>query len=373
MANVREFAEMQKDFYHTYPPAANTLKIHVFTVYFDRKRVVKSINFRPCMQDQFRTIITPAKASFSITHKDRIISIGSCFSENIGRYFLKNKFDIEINPFGQQYNPASIANAIDKLLTPTPYKESELVLQDELYHSFDHHGDFSKPTVAETLEGINTSLNKESQKLTEASVLFLTFGTAHVFKRKETGKTVSNCHKIPGSQFDFELMTPEEIVEALSKSIDTLFKRNPDLRIILTVSPVRYFAFGHFENSVSKGHLFAAINALIRKYPQAYYFPAYEIVMDDLRDYRFFADDMLHPTAQAIEYVWEKVVATLLPAETQVLLQELVEIENAVNHRPRNATSEAHRKFKERYLAKIKVLEEKFGFDFSEEKVRFSV
>jgi hypothetical protein len=218
--------------------------------------------------------------------------------------------------------------------------------------------------MAEALEVLNTSLEHSSQKLKDASILFLTFGTAHVFKSKDSGKVVSNCHKIPSSRFDFALMSVEEIATTLSQSLESLWAINPTVKIVLTVSPVRYFAFGYFENSVSKGHLFSVINELIRKYPQLYYFPAYEIVMDDLRDYRFFANDMLHPTAQAIEYVWEKLADVLLPADTINLLKELDNIAAAVSHRPRNAGSEAHMKFKDKYLAKINTMEMKYGFDF---------
>jgi hypothetical protein len=320
------------------------------------------------MQDQFRTIVSPPKPPFSISHKDRLVSIGSCFSENVGRYFERYKFDIDINPFGQQYNPGSIANAIDRLISGEQYSESDLVLHDEQYHSFDHHSMFSRSSVVEALEVLNTSLQHSSQKLKDASILFLTFGTAHVFKSKDSGKVVSNCHKIPSSKFDFALMSVEDILTALSPSLESLWAINPTVKIVLTVSPVRYFAFGHFENSVSKGHLFSVINELIRKYPQLYYFPAYEIVMDDLRDYRFFANDMLHPTAQAIEYVWEKLADVLLPADTISLLKELDEIAAAAAHRPRNAESEAHMKFKDKYLAKIKAMEVKHGFDFGKEK-----
>ena len=324
------------------------------------------------MQTHFRTIVTPPKPSFSVTHSDKLVSVGSCFSEHIGRYFEQYKFDVDVNPFGQQYNPASISNTLNRLVPCKEYTEADLVYQDELYHSYDHHGDFSMGSKPETLSGINERLAGSSQRLRQATCLFLTFGTAHVFKLKGSGKIVSNCHKVPGSQFDFALMTPEEIVDCLSASLESLWKINPTVKVVLTVSPVRYFAFGHFENSVSKGHLFAAINVLIQKYPQLYYFPAYEIVMDDLRDYRFFADDMLHPTHQAIAYVWEKLSAVLLPAETQTILRELDEIASAVNHRPRNPNSEAHQKFKENYRAKMKMMEEKYGFSFADEKRKLS-
>lgn len=297
-----------------------------------------------------------------------MMTIGSCFSEHIGRYFERYKFDICINPFGQQYNPYSIANALNRLLDPVPYTTADLVQQDGLFHSYDHHGDFSGASSKETLAEINSSLSRAAERLKNTSVLFLTFGTAHYFRLKETGKVVSNCHKVPSTHFDFELMKPETIVEEIERALLLLWKRNPALKVVLTVSPVRYFAFGHFENSVSKGHLFTAIHTLMEKYPQLYYFPAYEFVMDDLRDYRFFADDMLHPSAQAIAYVWEAMAHTLLPLFTQNLLKEIDEIVSAANHRPRNPNGEAHQKFVAATIAKIEKMKEQYGLDFCWER-----
>lgn len=322
------------------------------------------------MSQSFRTIIPLPRAPFSLSHRDCLVTIGSCFSEHIGRYFAQYRFDTDINPFGQQYNPGSIATALDRLLSAQPYSADDLVKHDERYHSFDHHGSFSLSGKEETAAAINERLQLSSEKLKQATVLFLTFGTAHVFKLKGTSRIVSNCHKIPAKEFDFEMLPTEEIVRLLSQSLEALWQVNPAVIVVLTVSPVRYFAFGHFENSVSKGRLHDAIYLLTRKYPQCFYFPAYEIVMDELRDYRFFADDMLHPNKLAIDYVWEQLVKTFISAKDQELLQEIDEITAAVNHRVRNPDSEAHQKFKEKYLAKMKALEEKYGFDLSEEKKR---
>ena len=320
------------------------------------------------MSHTFRTIVKPTKPPFTLHHQDRIMTIGSCFSEYIGQYFERYKFPININPFGQQYNPFSIVNALGRLLSPVPYTAGELVVQDGLFHSYDHHGSFSGASREEMLEHINASLAEASKDIQSCTALFLTFGTAHYFKLKENGRVVSNCHKVPGSQFDFELMRSDVIVAEMEKVFIELWRVNPEMKIVLTVSPVRYFAFGHFENSVSKGHLFAAIHTLIEKYPSLYYFPAYEIVMDDLRDYRFFADDMLHPSQQAIDYVWESLSHTLLPLFTQNLVKEIDEIISALNHRPRNPKGQAHLKFIEATLQKIRKLEEQYGLDFEKEK-----
>jgi hypothetical protein len=338
-------------------------------MYFSISSVVSVINciFSLIMPHPFRTIIKPEKPPFTISHQDRIMTIGSCFSEHIGQYFGRYKFHININPFGQQYNPYSISNAINRLLSRLPYTEADLIQQDELYHSYDYHGDFSKAGKEETLTYINTNLSIAAEALKQTSVLFLTFGTSHYFRLRESGKVVSNCHKVPGRAFDFELMKPDEIVHELENSLTSLWGINPAVKVILTVSPVRYFAFGHYENSVSKAHLFTAIHALREKYPQLYYFPAYELVMDDLRDYRFFADDMLHPGQQAISYVWESMAQTLLPASTHNLLKELDEIISAANHRPRNPQSQVYKKFIENTLTKIQNFSQKTGLDLDRE------
>jgi len=316
----------------------------------------------------FRTVVTPEKSPFLISHGDKIVSIGSCFSENVGKKFAEYKFNININPFGQQYNPYSIVTAIERLLNPVPYNEKDLVDHDELYHSFDHHGSFSRSTVSETLQVINENLLQAAQDLKQATVLFLTFGTSHIFELKDKGKIVSNCHKLSGTQFAKRLMSPDEIINILSSTFSKLKIQNPKLKTVLTVSPVRYFAFGHHENTVSKAHLFSAIHAMQQQHPDYFYFPAYELVMDDLRDYRFFAEDMLHPNYQATDYVWEKLCDAILEPKTLLLMQDMDELLLASRHKPRNPASEAHKKFVRKNLEKIEKLEKEFALMFDEER-----
>jgi lysophospholipase L1-like esterase len=297
-----------------------------------------------------------------------MVSIGSCFSENIGRRFQQAKFSIHINPFGQQYNPLSVANAIQLLLQNKPFTESDLVQQDELWHSFAHHGSFSGSNKQEVLHHINSQFNQARENLLNADVLFLTFGTSHVFELKETGKVVSNCHKMPPALFTQRLLPPDEITDTLSAALSKLKTYNLKLQTVFTVSPVRYFAFGHYENSVSKAHLFAAIHQLQQQFANSYYFPAYEMVIDDLRDYRFYAEDMLHPNSQATEYVWQRLCETMLPKATTAVMKEVEEVMQAATHRPRNPNTDAHKKFVEKYLEKIASLKEKYALDFSEEE-----
>jgi hypothetical protein len=316
----------------------------------------------------FRTVVTPEKSPFSITHRDSIVSIGSCFSENIGKKFSEYKFQININPFGQQYNPYSIACAIERLLNGELYSENDLVFHDELFHSFDHHGSFSKSSVAETLQTINENFTCASADLKNANILFLTFGTSHVFSLKTTGKIVSNCHKLSGNNFERRLLAPHEIFDLLNDTLLRLRKVNSEIKIVLTVSPVRYFAFGHHENTVSKSHLFAAIHQLQKAHSGYFYFSAYELVMDDLRDYRFFAEDMLHPNYQATDYVWEKLCDSMIDKKTLQAMKEIDEILSAVKHRPRNANSEAHKTFVKKTLQKIEKLKNEMELSFTEEE-----
>ena len=316
----------------------------------------------------FRTTVTPEKPPFTISHNDRLVSIGSCFSENIGRKFRDYKFNININPFGQQYNPYSIAHAIHRLLQANAYTENDLVYHDELFHSFDHHGSFSRHSVNETLEVINTNLLLAANDLKHATVLFLTFGTSHVFELNSNHHIVSNCHKLSGNMFTKRLMSPAEIVAVLNDALAVLHKVNPSLKVILTVSPVRYFAFGAHENTVSKAHLFSALHELMQQHTNYYYFPAYEIVMDDLRDYRFFAEDMLHPNYQATDYVWEQLCNTMLNSATQTIMRETNEILLAAKHKPRNPNSEAHKKFIQKYLNLAGRLTKDYQLKFEEEE-----
>lgn len=309
---------------------------------------------------QLQTYIPLPKPDFEITHEHSLMSLGSCFSENIGRYFEQLKFPIIVNPFGQQYNPASIAQGVTRLLHPTPYTENDLLFHNELFHSFDHHSDFSRPAPAPALEAMNSALEYASAHLRETDVVFITLGTSHCFEWKENKKIVSNCHKIPAKNFERKLLSASESVAILSETIEQLISVKPNIKIVFTVSPIRYLAFGAFENSVSKGNLFSAINTLLERYANVSYFPSYEIVIDELRDYRFYAEDMLHPNATAISYVFEKIQQVYFSEKTQQLNRQIREITQACSHRPRNPESVAHKQFLAKYIAKIQALSAEF-------------
>ncbi len=313
---------------------------------------------------ELQTKVKLPNPGFFIDHKHSLLSIGSCFSENIGKKFEHFKFNTQVNPFGQQYNPLSIANGIQRLISKQGYAKEELVYHNELFQSFDHHSDFSSPNENNALEQINLAFQITANALQNADFLFLTFGTAHYFEHRETKKVVSNCHKFPSKTFTQKIATPKKIIDTLEPTIESLQALNPKLKIILTVSPVRYFAFGHFENSLSKSHLFTAIGEIMANNATCSYFPSYEIIMDELRDYRFYAEDMLHPNQLAIDYVWEKMIQCYFSADTMTLNAEIDAIQKILDHRPRNEKSNAHQKLLEQCKIKIEMIQRNHNIVF---------
>jgi len=311
----------------------------------------------------FRTEIDFCAKS-EISYRDNLMFIGSCFSENIGNYFAEYKFRTDINPFGILFNPSSIANAIERLITGTPYAEKELFFHNGLWNSFDHHGSFSHSDKNECLQNINQQLENSADSLKHTTILFVTFGTAWVYKRKDNGKIVANCHKMPENTFVREKLSVEEIVENYSELFSRLKEFNPRIKVIFTVSPIRHKKDGLHENQLSKSTLLLAINELQQKFDFANYFPSYEILMDDLRDYRFYGEDLVHPSAEAIKYIQEK-IGNYFSTETKKLMEEIQQILKAENHRPNDANSEQYQKFlletaqkKEKIIAEIKNIQQ---------------
>lgn len=294
---------------------------------------------------KLRTKIELPKNQDLIIHTDKIMSIGSCFSENIGKLFQHYKFDIVLNPFGQLYNPASVAKSIKRIIDAKKYESSDLEYYNEVYHSYDHHSKYSNSDKTIALENINNELLRASEQIRNAKYLFLTLGSSHVYLLASNNRVVSNCHKVNSSTFKVEILDTESIVEYLSDAIDELNHINPTIKIIFTVSPIRYFALGFFENSVSKSHLFSAIYILLKKYSNTMYFPAYELLMDDLRDYRFYKNDLLHPNDLAIEYIWNKLSDSLIADSSKDIMKSIDKIVAMKNHEPRNKNTQAHQVF----------------------------
>lgn len=307
-------------------------------------------------------VIIP-KVNFDITYHSTILLFGSCFSENIGLKLIENKFPVNINPFGILYNPFSISRAIHRLLDKRMFSTEDFVEYNNSYHSFMHHGSFSNPNLNDALSHINKEFTLASSQIEKADYLLITFGTAYVFSWNETGEIVGNCHKIPANQFERERLTIDEITTTWKKLIERLLVSSPNLKILFTVSPIRHFKDGAHNNQLSKSILHLSIDNLMQQFPSnAFYFPAYEIMLDELRDYRFYTDDMLHPSQLAQNYIWKRFGECYFSKETHSIIGEWQPIHQSLLHRPNNAFSEAYQKFLHRTIEDIEAFQQKYPF-----------
>ena len=315
----------------------------------------------------FRTVIKFSGSPEKFDHRSSILMIGSCFAENIGEKLLQNKFNIALNPFGILYNPASIARSVNRIISGGLYQLDELCQNHELWCSFDHHGRFSDTDAERCLQGINDELSEAHRKLHRLDWLIITFGTAWIYSLKGTGEIVANCHKLPSDIFIRRRMDPDEIVAGWNQVVASLRQVNPDINILFTVSPVRHLRDGAHENQISKSTLLLAIDRICREHPRSYYFPAYEIMLDDLRDYRFYDTDMIHPNSTAIDYIWDMFCNTYISEHAIEVMKEIEKIVNASKHRPIHRTTEIQ-KFTTAFLEKIELLQQKMPYlDFGKE------
>jgi len=317
----------------------------------------------------FRTQLPVPHYPFGLSHADRLFSMGSCFVENIGQRLIAKKFSLQLNPFGILYNPISIQQSLQILLGKEHLRENDLFEHQELWHSFYHHSRFSKSTKEALQTAISETHTVASQAVQSANRMLFTFGTAFVFEHRERQKVVANCHKLPASHFQRRRLQLKEIVDALRPIFEQLKTQTPDLEILLTVSPVRHLRDGFVENQRSKATLILAADALCKELDFVHYFPAYELLLDDLRDYRFFEKDMVHPSAVAVDYVWQYFAAAFFDEQTKALNRQIDKIQQAAEHRPFRPDSEAHQKFLQQQLAKISALEQQYPkLDFSGER-----
>jgi hypothetical protein len=324
--------------------------------------------------DSFRTPLLPATAPFSIDLQDRLMLVGSCFTENIGARLRDRKFNTLINPFGIVYNPMSVAHCLSRLLLENQlFTADDLVENAGLWHSWQHHGHFSHPDKTTALQGINDAYSKAAQHLQNTDTLLLTLGTAHVFLLRSTGQIVANNHKMPAAAFENKLLDVAEVTDALGAVFADMLQKKPELKIVLSISPVRHLRQGMVENQRSKATLVLACDALCRQFPQVVYFPAYELLLDDLRDYRFYAADMIHPSEVAVAYIWQYFSDMFFDPATKALLPVIEKIRAAAQHRPFHPDTPQHHTFAAAQLAAIAQLEnQRPGLDFSMEKQVFN-
>ncbi len=317
----------------------------------------------------FRTILPNFDGELKINHQTGVCFLGSCFTEHIGRKLQTAKFNILQNPFGILYNPFSIGDGLLRMIDGHPFGKKDLVERNGLWMSFAHHSRFSGLDREKVLEHINQSLIQAHQFLEKAEVLFISLGTAKSYRLKNTQKVVANCHKFPASNFDFFLATTDAVVSALTQVIQKLKVFNPGLQIIFTVSPVRHLKDGLIENQQSKATLLLAVAQLQKQWAHVRYFPSYEIMMDDLRDYRFYAYDRIHPNEEAIDYIFDYFSEAYFTEDTRLLIKKILKINNAISHRPFNKESADYQDFVKSTIEKISELEQQNKFlSFGEEK-----
>lgn len=303
----------------------------------------------------FHLEFTPRPFKVKISHQHNLMLIGSCFTEQVGTKLAAHKFSVLDNPNGILFNPVSVVKSITSYIENRQYTESDLFYQNESWNSWEHHSRFSNPDKELCLAGINESQTSAYEFLKNADWLLITLGSAFVYEL-QNNEVVANCHKVPTDKFTKRLLTTEELYEGLQQMINKTLAFNPGINIIFTISPVRHLRDGFIENNRSKATLIHAIHQLVEKNTDCFYFPAYELVIDDLRDYRFYAEDMVHPNYAATNYVWEKFIATCIDEPAQLLMKEISVIVAAKNHKPFNPTSKQHKKFLQTNLDKINKL-----------------
>lgn len=316
----------------------------------------------PVVRMDLRTTFSIEPSTQKITYNDRVMFIGSCFATSIGSQLELGRMPVMINPAGTVYNPVSVCNTIDTITSRKKYDSGNLYKYEDTYVSFDHYTDFSSGNSEEILNKINRKSGEALKFLSRTSFLFVTFGTARVFRWIESGKVVSNCHKIPAARFTHELLSPDDIISLWNSQLDKLKSLFPDLKVIFTISPVRHWKDGAHGNQVSKSVLFLAVEKLLEHPSKPAYFPAYELVMDDLRDYRFYDNDMLHLSGRAIDYIWEAFCNCYFDKATTGLWNEVSKISKAVSHRIQSNNKDQIREFAESIISRIDLITEKNPF-----------
>lgn len=304
-------------------------------------------------KDPFRTIVQIEKPADLISVDSGVLFVGSCFAGNMGQKMVDARCQTMVNPYGVLFNPLSVAAAFDAILENRAVAEDDMVERDGLWHSFMHHGRFSHPDLPTAIKSINEATGSAHRFLQSAEFIVLTFGSAYVYEHKMEHRVVANCHKFPEVDFNRYLLEPEEIVDAWKDLIVRLRVFNPTVKIMFTVSPVRHWRDGAHGNQVSKSVLLLSIDKLVHLFDKVTYFPAYEIVMDELRDYRFYDAAMLHPNQVAIDYIWQRFSQSWLTPEANGYLKEVSKIVLARHHRPSLHPTASYRNFIQQTLEKI--------------------
>lgn len=320
----------------------------------------------------FFTPVEIEKSSFSIDYTSKLVFIGSCFAENISKYFENAKFQCLVNPTGILYNPLSISMMIENVLSGKRYSESDFFFDGALYNSYDFHGRFSSDNLQTAVIKANNSMEKAYDFFKTSDVVFITLGTAFVYFLQENGLPVANCHKQLSEKFSRRLISVSEVENALKNIVENLQNINKSIQIVFTISPLRHFRDGAHNNNLSKSTLHLGTNFVIKNYEFVHYFPSFEIVMDELRDYRFYEKDMIHLSETSEEYIWQKIKQTYFSDKVSLQVERVEKFMKSVNHRIENPFSLASKAFSEKNIFTAKRLEAEIqGLNLEKEKAYF--
>ncbi len=311
----------------------------------------------------FRTTIKTTENQGIMHHSDAMMLIGSCFSDNIGAKLVGAMMNVDVNPFGTIYNPMSIADAVDRIIDCRPIEGRELFAANGVWNSYHFHSRHSLPDKGMAIEHMNARIEAAHNHLAKCQTLVVTLGTAIAYRLKATGEVVANCHKVPQHEFSRKMESTEDITAVLNGMVEQLHDFNPGLRVVFTVSPIRHIADGLATNSLSKATLRVAVAAVCRANKQCTtYFPSYEIMLDDLRDYRFYATDMVHPSEVAVEYIWQAFQATYFDDHSAQAIARCERVTKRLRHRPMSANREVVDRFNADTLTVVRNLVKEYPY-----------
>lgn len=306
---------------------------------------------------KFRTELEIPFDGLNISHDDKMMFLGSCFSETIGSRMEMFKFNTLLNPSGIVFNPVSVFNVLGDVINEKGYSYDDLEEFKGRYYSFSHHSKFTSDNAEHTISLMNEGIQAGFEFLKDGDYLFITFGSAYAYKHKKTGKFVANCHKVPSHFFEKILLDANQLIDAYKELFERIILLNPSLKVVFTISPIRHIKDGIVENQRSKSILNTLVHALADYFSFVYYFPSYELLIDDLRDYRYYADDMIHPSVIAVDYVWDKFSNAYFDKATLELNKRIEKINKSMSHKPFNPNSKEYLGFLKKLYTDISMIE----------------
>jgi len=297
-----------------------------------------------------------------IDYSSKLVLLGSCFAENIAEKFSYYKFQNEVNPLGVLFHPIAILDLLTRAHENNPYSEKDIFFSNGCWQSFQSHSRLNSISQIEILDHLNKALKSTQDQLKNASHVILTFGTAWVYEHIQSKTIVANCHKQPQKEFEKSILSIDQLQDTFNSIISILKSFNPKVTVVFSISPVRHLKDGFVENNLSKAHLITALHSVINTTENTHYFPSYEFLMDELRDYRFYKQDMVHPNQIAIDYVWEKFQPIWIDADVNPIMQEVNQLQKGFAHKPFNPLAEEHAIFLSSLAKKAKAMESRFPF-----------